>query len=695
MELPDTGGAVLTGLLSVDRQPWLADHVIVGSNLVPGTAFVEMALGAAAQVKAAEVEELTQQAPLVLSGRDEVAVRVLVGGADAAGRRTLAVYARPQDSRSGAAWHLHAAGTLTDHATSHVADLTAWPPPGAEPVDLDGVYDDLAALGYGYGPMFQGMRAMWLRDGEVFGEIALPQDGAAEARSYALHPALLDSALGAMDFLVGGPRNLDRTTIPFVWNRITPRTSGAAALRVHVRKAPGDDAARLDLADATGTPVASVESLVTRPVTAGQLGAAGGVPEALLRIDWRILPVPSSEVRRPADWAVIGREPVLDAALFATPDELAATVEAGAAVPATVLLDCSDQGSGAHPAPGLPDAVRATARRTLDRLRDWLADGRFAAARLVVLTRNAVVAGPDGPDLVQAPLWGLVRAAQEENPGRLFLADTDGLPASYAALPAVLAAGEPESAIREGAVRVPRLERVRALGGRAPEWRADGTVLITGGAGLLGGHLARHLAAEHGVRHLLITSRKGADAPGAAALRDELAALGAQTTYAACDVSDRAAVAELLAAIPAERPLTAVVHAAGLMDSAVLGSLTARQVDNVLRPKVDAAWHLHELTSAMDLSAFVLYSSAGGLVLAAGQANYAAGNVFLDALAEHRRAQGLPATSLAWGPWEGTEGAVDMDRLARNGTRPSRPPRAWNCSTPRSRRANRSSSRSG
>ena len=213
---------------------------------------------------------------------------------------------------------------------------------------------------------------------------------------------------------------------------------------------------------------------------------------------------------------------------------------------------------------------------------------------------------------------------------------------------------------------LPRLERVPATG-PTPPWQPDGTVLITGGAGLLGGALARHLVAAHGVRHLLLTSRRGATAPGAAELADELSQQGASVTVAACDVADAAALAAALNAVPAAHPLTAVVHAAGLMDSAILGSLTTQQVDAVLRAKVDGGWHLHELTSHLDLDAFVLYSSAGGLVLTAGQANYAAANTFLDALADYRAARGLAAKSLAWGPWAGAGGQVDLARAGRSG----------------------------
>jgi acyl carrier protein len=325
-----------------------------------------------------------------------------------------------------------------------------------------------------------------------------------------------------------------------------------------------------------------------------------------------------------------------------------------------LLLACPAGADG-----DLPTQVADAARHTLELLQRWLSDPALAATRLVVLTTGAV-ATPGGPDLVQAPLWGLARAAQAEHPGRIMLIDLDDDPASYAVLAAAVATGEPESAVRHGALLLPRLEPVDALGTPA-RWRPDGTVLITGGTGLLGSLLARHLVSTHGVRHLLLAGRRGSAAGGAARLAAELGALGATVTVAACDVGDRAALAELLAGIPARHPLTAVVHAAGLMDSAVLAALRPGQLTAVLRPKADAAWHLHELTAGLDLSAFVLYSSAGGLTLTAGQGNYAAANVFLDALAEHRAARGLPATSLAWGPWAGADGQIDVDRLARSG----------------------------
>jgi NADPH:quinone reductase-like Zn-dependent oxidoreductase/NAD(P)-dependent dehydrogenase (short-subunit alcohol dehydrogenase family) len=203
-----------------------------------------------------------------------------------------------------------------------------------------------------------------------------------------------------------------------------------------------------------------------------------------------------------------------------------------------------------------------------------------------------------------------------------------------------------------------------------------GTALVTGGTGTLGRLAARRLVTNHGVRHLLLTSRRGGEAAGAAELAADLKALGAEVTIVACDTADRKAVAGLLAGIPAHRPLTAVVHAAGVLEDATVTALTPDQLDRVLRPKVDAAWHLHELTSHLDLAAFVLYSSVAGILGNSGQANYAAANTFLDGLAQHRRTHGLPAVSLAWGYWAEASGItghlrdVDVTRMSRTGILP-------------------------
>ncbi|CAM5606952.1 Carrier domain-containing protein OS=Streptomyces antimycoticus OX=68175 GN=SSPO_064270 PE=4 SV=1 [Streptomyces antimycoticus] len=298
-----------------------------------------------------------------------------------------------------------------------------------------------------------------------------------------------------------------------------------------------------------------------------------------------------------------------------------------------------------------------------------------------MVTRGAVAAAADPAvaDLVHAPVSGLLRSAQTENPGQFVLLDVDG-EVSYPVIAAALDSGEPELALRAGAAYAPRLARVEAAqAAEVSEKKAidpDGTVLITGATGGLGRLFARHLATAHGARHLLLTSRSGPAADGMAELVAELVELGAQATVAACDAADREALAGLLAGIPADRPLTAVVHTAGVLDDGVIDMLTPERVDTALRPKVDAAVNLHELTRDLDLSAFVLFSAAAGTLGGAGQGGYAAANVFLDALAGHRRATGRTALSLVWGMWAeergmgGRLGEADQQRAARGGVLP-------------------------
>ncbi|MFF5604457.1 type I polyketide synthase, partial [Streptomyces noursei] len=677
-ELADGAGYVFTSRLSLRTHPWLADHAVQGRALLPGTAFVELAVRAGDEAGCDRVEELTLAAPLVLPEHGGVQLQVRVGAPDPAGRRTLGIFSRTADGFD-LPWSQHATGVLTTGAGAPdpAFDATAWPPAGAEPVDVTGAYARLADLGFAYGPAFQGLRAAWRRGTEVYAEVALPDDAGTDPTDFGLHPALLDAAQHAAAYVDLGA--LSRGGLPFAWQGVSLAAAGARTVRARIAPA-GDDTVTIAVYDATGATVLSVDALVSREVPTQTPGDTATVHrDSLFHVEWT--PLTSRPTTAPTTVAVLGADPdTLAVPLRAaglhttTHPDLSTLATADAPVPDLVVTTLTTD----HGAP-VPAATHATTAAVLDLAQQWLADDRFAHARLVLVTRGAT----DGTDPAAAAAGGLLRTARTENPGRFALLDLP--PGSDRPDPEALATAlaatrdEPDLALHgDTDLRTARLARV-PLPTEPTDWHPDGTVLITGGTGGLGAVLARHLVTARGVRHLLLASRRGPAADGADDLITELTGHGATVRIAACDVTDPAALTDLLATVPDAHPLTAVVHTAGIVDDGVLGSLTTERLAAVLRPKVDAAWHLHEATRHLDLAAFVLFSSVAATLGSPGQANYAAGNGFLDALAAHRAAAGLPATALAWGPWSRSAGMtkslsdLDVERIARSGMPPLTP----------------------
>nr|WP_035858390.1 type I polyketide synthase [Kitasatospora cheerisanensis] len=679
IDLPDDAGTLFTGRLSAATHPWLADHAVAGAVILPGAALVELAAHAGRHHGCALVEELTLATPLLLPDGHAVQLRVRVGADDGTGRRPVEFHSRPETAPDAGdrPWTRHATGTVGPRDPSAERDgpaepAGAWPPPGAVPLDVDELYALLEARGVAYGPAFRGLRAAWRTADAIHAEVARP-DGlpGTGADGFGVHPALLDAALQTTGLREGAAtaEPADGVPLPFSWQRVALEASDAPVLRVLLRP-DGPDAVTARITDPAGRTVATVGSLTLRTASTAALRASSG---SVFHVGWT--PVTAGPGPRPVTrWGLLGPrdERVLPAAFPVEPRP--ATADA-------VLLTCPPTADGTDPA-----AVHAVAAEVLDRVQARLADDTTARTRLVVLTRGAT--GPHGArprpaDPGAAAVWGLLRAAQLEHPDRFVLLDIEGPDQDGLgdALAELLATGEPQAALRDGVLYAPRLVRPPAAPAPDPAARPagafgppEGTVLLSGG-GALAAVLARHLVAAHGVRHLLVLSRRGADAPGLPELTAELAAAGAELTALGCDVSDRPALAAALAAVPERHPLCAVVHTAGVLDDGLLDGLTAERMAAVLRPKFDAARHLDELTRGADLAAFLVFSSAAGVLGSPGQASYSAANAALDALVAERRRLGLPGLSLAWGPWERMSGmtaelaAPDRRRIDRRGAR--------------------------
>jgi 7-keto-8-aminopelargonate synthetase-like enzyme/acyl transferase domain-containing protein/acyl carrier protein len=692
---------VFTNRISAADHPWLSDHKVFGNIVFPGTGWVELALAASHVVGAGSVSDLAILAPLVIDENVAVRLQVSVSAPDESGERSIAMFSCAEGQADDSPWVKHVSGVLVSEysrPSEAFEELIPWPPVGASPVDLLGQYDKLEPRGLSYGPSFQGLLEAWQSGDTLYYRAALPNEVAETADAYNVHPALLDAALRFDNRQEPPVENQDPSNtvrLPFMWSNVSPYARGAREIRVRAKvwsqEVDGEGiSSSFLIADAAGNPVASVGWLLARNASPEQIHATARTKATeMFRVGWRpaSLPEQSLEISRQA---VIGGTGELSRCLglehYADLNSLAVHADVSSLdrvlvdmtgdVPLDAVLQPSPETDG-----GAADSAHQSTWQAISWLKIFLADERFAGKELVWVTRGAVKVGEDDDvvNLNYSPLWGLVRSARSETSDRkLRLLDLDPKVVTVDVLrPVTGLEGEPDCAIRNGKALVPRLASADKMAGpgAARSLKPTGTVLVTGGTGDLGRTVARHLVAHRGVRHLVLTSRRGLEAPGAAELASALSELGAKTVaIVACDVADRSSLQSLLNTIAPESPLTAVYHLAGVGDKLPIADLTPEKLARVLLPKVVGAWNLHELTQGKELSEFVLFSSSSAVFGLRHGASYAAANSFLDALAAYRCKQGLVAQSLGWGLWEQEQSGLaaqldstDLPRLQKHG----------------------------
>lgn len=659
--IPGTNKIICTGRLSTARQPWLRDHIVGGQIVVPAAALTELALRASRECtgtgESMLLDEFTFVGPVTLGHEqdDELQVQVVIGEARQHGARSVDVYSRPRGVPAQHEWARHATGIfkpaslLNQEGDAITEDFN---PLGDErrrdydeqTFDIPQAYSALASSGINYGPSFQSVCAVWRECQDELRAHIEPSPN--QGRMYALHPALLDAAIHAC--LLAEPDTATRkTSLPFLFRGVRIcAPAGSGALIARIRKL-GENRFSVTLMDkATRKLVAVVSEVVTRA------------------------------------WSVA--EPPLGDLYGLQWDKLAKSTISGEAQESPSENDemyrvrSDPRDDRAHEACTIQSRVHKCVNEVLGVIQKWRTEKAYSGGRLVIVTERASLA--NNPDLMSAAVWGFVRSAQAElSGGRIVLIDLDGSAESEETLVSAIASDEATVAVRKGIPLVPSLKKISlppvqdaALKAAVSASTLDisGTVLITGGTGGLGALLSRHIVRVHGAKHLVLLSRSGMKAQGVSQLYDDLSAAGAVVRIEACDCGDRQQLAALLTDISSRGlpHISAIIHCAAIVDDAVLSSQDPGRVSRVLRPKVDAAWHLHDLAPST-VRSFILFSSFVGILGNEGQVAYSAGNAFLDALARYRNSRGLPAMSLAWGPWLNEVGMASDNRLKAHSAR--------------------------